>query len=247
VERYVRALVEYDGTDYCGFQLQADQPTVQGALESALDRITCTRARVVGAGRTDAGVHALGQVIATRVTWRHDLQDLERAWNAVLPEEIAVREVQFAGAGFHPRFSARRRLYRYSIWPGNARSPLRARWTQWEKQPLNVERMQEAAQYLIGQHDFGAFGQPPQGDNTVRQVFRADWYLGEDSCLHFEIEANAFLRHMVRNIVGSLILVGRGQWAAENVETALASRNRASSGPPAPAQGLCLMAVSYDE
>ncbi len=181
----VRALVSYDGTDYAGYQRQVDVPTVQEALETALREVTQEGIRVLAAGRTDAGVHALGQVIAfdTR-TWRHSLEDLERAMNAVLPADVAVREMEEAAPGFHPRFDARRRWYRYRVYRAPIRSPLARRYSlhmpcgstgDAQTPDLDVGAMEAAAQMLVGEHDFATFGQPPQGEVTIRRVFRAAW------------------------------------------------------------------------
>jgi tRNA pseudouridine38-40 synthase len=242
---FIRALVEYDGTDYHGFQLLSDRPSVQGALERVLRGLTGQPTRIRYAGRTDAGVHAQGQVIAADVRWRHGLADLERAWNALLPADIAVREVaRVTDPGFHPRFSARSRVYRYTVWTAPWRSPLHGRYSHHEPRPLDVERMNQAAALLLGAHDFASFGQPTQGDSTVRDVMRAGWQQ-VGSTLHFEIEANAFLRRMVRTIVGTLLEAGKGQRSVESVGEVLAARSRALAAPPAPACGLCLVEVKY--
>lgn len=241
----MRALVEYDGADYHGFQILTDRPSVQGALEQVLQRLTGQPTRIRYAGRTDAGVHAEGQVIAADLLWRHSLADLERAWNALLPADIAVRQVaRVSDARFHPRFSARSRVYRYTVWTAPWRSPLNSRYTHHEPRPLDVERMNQAAALLVGLHDFASFGQPTQGDSTVRQVMRADWQR-TGWTLHFEIEANAFLKRMVRTIVGTLLETGKGQRSVESVGEVLAAQNRALAAPPAPACGLCLVEVKY--
>lgn len=241
----MRALVEYDGADYHGFQILTDRPSVQGALEQVLQRLTGQPTRIRYAGRTDAGVHAEGQVIAADLLWRHSLADLERAWNALLPADIAVRQVAaVVDASFHPRFSARSRVYRYTVWTAPWRSPLHERYTHHEPRPLDVERMNQAAALLVGLHDFASFGQPTQGDSTVRQVMRADWQR-TGWTLHFEIEANAFLKRMVRTIVGTLLETGKGQRSVESVGEVLAAQNRALAAPPAPACGLCLVEVKY--
>jgi len=170
-----RAVIEYDGADLLGFQIQAEGRTVQGELERVLLRLTQRPVRVLGSGRTDAGVHAEGQVIAFRASWKHSLPDLHRALNALLPTEIAVRSIELAPPTFHPRFSALKRWYRYQVGLWSGHSPLRARYA-WELGPdLDVEAMNTAASYLVGSHDFGSFGQPPQGEITIRHVFRATW------------------------------------------------------------------------
>ena len=234
--QYVSALVAYDGSAYHGFQYQANVATIQCELEAALDRVAKREGRVVGAGRTDAGVHASGQVIAVYVHWQHSLPALQRAWNVNLPDAITVRKVQAVPEGFHPRLSAVSRTYRYTIWQGPGgtgksvgqapkRSPLTDRFALYEVRSLNLAAMQEAALGLVGSHDFATFGQPPQGESTVRAVRAAEWQVVEENLpqlgdypgrrLVFTITANAFLRQMVRSIVGSLLAVGRGEWACE--------------------------------
>lgn len=242
--QYFRAVVAYDGTDYHGFQIQAGAPTIQGELERVMAGLTGEEVRVVPAGRTDAGVHAWGQVIAFRAKWRHNVPSLQRALNALLPPEIVVRELALAEPDFHPRFSAHSREYRYRIlnqtWP----SPLTSRYTCHVATPLNVAAMAEAGNALVGVHDFAAFGQAPQGDNTVRQVYRAQWQ-EQGLELIFEIEANAFLRRMVRSLVGTLLLVGSGRLDVAGFKDVLKSGERGRAGPPAPPQGLCLVRVNY--
>lgn len=218
---------------------------MQGALEQVLQRLTGHPCRIRYAGRTDAGVHAEGQVIAADVVWRHSLADLERAWNALLPPDIAVRQLaENADPGFHPRFSARSRVYRYTVWAAPWRSPLHRRYTHHEPRRLDVERMNQAAALLIGSHDFASFGQPTQGDSTVREVMRAGWQ-SNGPLLVFEIEANAFLRRMVRTVVATLMETGAGWRSVENVSQVLAARDRSQAAGPAPACGLCLVEVKY--
>lgn len=246
--QHVRALVEYDGTRFFGFQIQSGKPTVQGALEAVLATLTGQPVRIRYAGRTDTGVHALGQVIAADVAWRHSLADLERALNALLPEDIAVRQVEpVSEPRFHPRYSARSRVYRYTVWTAPWRSPLHQRFTHHEVRPLNVSTMNEAASVLLGQHDFASFGQPTQGESTIREVMSAAWRAeAQGACLlEFEIEANAFLRRMVRTVVGTLLEVGKGFRTVHDVADLLAARNRAAAAQPAPACGLCLVEVKY--
>jgi len=242
--RYVRATVEYDGTDYCGFQWQAGQPTVQGELERALAAVTQEVIRITAAGRTDAGVHARGQVIAFRTRWRHSLADLERALNALLAEDVAVRELVLAEEGFHPRFSALSREYRYTILNQPLRSPLARRFACHWPHPLDVASMDRAARALIGTHDFATFGQPPQGENTVRQVLRAGCSR-EGPFVYFDIEANAFLQRMVRSIVSTLLRVGSGELSLQDFAEILQAAQRSLAGPTAPPHGLCLMRVNY--
>ena len=174
-EHSLRATVAYDGTEFSGFQVQDGGRTIQGALEAALAQVTQQTTRVVGAGRTDAGVHARGQVIGFRVEWRHTLADLHRALNAVLPEDVALLDLAPAQPGWHPRFSARRRHYRYTVLNSPLRSPLDRRYAHLVKEPLDLGALQAAADLLVGEHDFASFGQPTQGDSTVRVIHEAGW------------------------------------------------------------------------
>lgn len=241
--------MEYVGTNYYGFQIQAQRPTVQGALEKALAELGGEAIRIRYAGRTDTGVHALGQVIAFHIRWRHALSDLERACNARLPDDIAVRQVELVtDPHFHPRYSARARVYRYSVWTAPVRSPLHCRTTHHEPRALDLARMNEAAALLVGSHDFAAFGQPTHGESTVRVVHAARWRSYQDSgvpLVVFDIEANAFLRRMARTITGTLLEVGKGIRPVENVADVLRAKERALAAQPAPACGLCLLEVKY--
>lgn len=259
---YVSALAAYDGTDSHGFQYQAGVRTVQGDLERALNAFAVAEGRVVGAGRTDAGVHANGQVIAVKVRWRHGPASLQSAWNAHLPPSISLRRLRLAPAGFHPRFSAQWRTYRYTVVEyapgadegGIRHAPLIERYAWFVTRPLNLIAMQAAAERLVGERDFAALGQPTQGESTVRHVAAATWqeqagitpldsFPGKR--LVFTVTANAFLRQMVRTMVGTLVAVGRGEWSPDDVEALIASCDRSRAAPPAPPNGLVLEQVSY--
>ncbi|MGD8397614.1 MAG: tRNA pseudouridine(38-40) synthase TruA [Anaerolineae bacterium] len=239
------AIVEYDGTDFFGFQVQARERTVQGELERAIAEVTGETRRILGAARTDAGVHAQGQVIGFTARWRHGLPVLHRALNAVLAADVAIRAMGPAAEGFHPRFSALSRTYRYTLRNERWRSPLprRTSWHVWK--PLDAKKMVEASRCLVGTHDFGTFGRPPGGGkHTVRTVLRAEWSRN-GSVLTFDIEANAFLYRMVRSVVGTLVLVGRGELAVDALPAMLEARDRSLIRQVAPAQGLCLIRVNY--
>lgn len=265
---HVCGLVAYDGTDYHGFQLQAGVPTIQGTLEAALQTVTGTFVRVAGSGRTDTGVHAAGQVIAMRLPWRHPVESLQRALNVNLPPSVTVRGLQLAPDGFHPRFSAVRRTYRYTVYDLGAvngkaltsratpkHSPLTDRFALYVPAVLDVETMNRALSHLLGEHDFATFGQPPQGEITIRQLHQAEWQVVETTlpplrsypgrCLVFTVCANAFLRQMVRNLVGVALAVGRGEWGESDLIQALAARDRSRCTPPAPPHGLVLETVTY--
>lgn len=242
---YLRATVAYDGAGYLGFQCQAKGHTVQGALEATLGRIARRAVRVVGAGRTDSGVHAQGQVIGFELAWRHSLAELQRALNAELPEDIVVLDVGPAEPGWHPRFSARRRHYRYTILNQPLRSPLERRHACHVAAPLDVPAMQAAARCLEGVHDFAAFGRPAPDHSAERIIYSATWQASEP-WLIFDIVGNAFLRGMVRRLVGSMLQVGLGAWPAGQLQAVLESRKMELAAPPALACGLCLMRVEYE-
>lgn len=234
------ARVEYDGTDFAGFQVQPGRRTVQGELEAALSRLRGGgRIRVDGAGRTDAGVHAEGQVIAFTWTGRLPADGLVRSLRAVLPPDIGIRTLWRVPAGFRPRHAALRRVYRYSIWNG-PRSPLRERYALGCREALDVGAMDRAAQALVGRHDFSALGgwdrQPIRTLHGVR-VRRTG------RTVTIDVVGDAFLRQMVRSIVAALLRVGRGEATAEDLEAALRSPGRAFAGAIAPPHGLCLRTV----
>lgn len=261
--RTICALVAYDGADFRGFQYQANAPSVQRVLEQALDRICPWRGRVSGAGRTDAGVHANGQVIMVQVLWAHDMAALQRAWNAHLPDSTSVRCVREAPAGFHPRFSAISRTYRYTVqwhcpptgFSAPRFSPLTGRFALFETRSLDVAAMNQAAELFVGVHDFATFGYATQGESTERRVMTATWQENISSLpaldgfpgrqLVFTITANAFLRQMVRKVVGVLLAVGRGDVTLEAAKEALDARDRSYATPPVAPQGLVLERVTY--
>ncbi len=243
-EQHLMAIVEYDGTRYRGFQLQRSHRTIQGEIESALESVVGYPTRIVGAGRTDTGVHAKGQVVHFDVSWRHSVPDLHRALNAVLPKDIAFVELREAPPGFHARYSARGREYVYTIFNGPVRSPLVARYAHHCPSPLDTGAMDRACACLVGTHDFMPFGWPPRGENTVRTVVRAACRR-EGDFAYIEMEADAFLRRMVRRIVGNLLLVGRGELSVEEFARLLGLKDRRTPAVEAPAHGLCLVRVNY--
>lgn len=231
----------YDGTAYAGFQIQPNAPTVQGELERVLAVICGEPVRITGAGRTDAGVHASGQVIDLRTTSGLATEELERGVNALLPEDIAISSLEPAEDSFHARFSATGRTYEYRIRNAPVRDPLWTRHEHWHPGELDVAAMRAAAALLVGRHDFAAFAAGESGERTVK---RAEW-VSEGRVLRFEIESDAFLRGMVRGIVGTLLWVGRSKLTVEGFAEVQDARNRALAGPSAPAKGLCLVAVRY--
>jgi len=245
--RILRLVLEYDGTEFEGWQSQGPgHRTVQGVLEAALEQVTGRRWPVAGAGRTDAGVHAEGQVASCAPQTSLPPVDLRRALNAVLPRDVAVVEAALAPAGFHARRSARGKLYRYALWNGPVRSPLRER-THWGlRTPLDVGAMRVAAAPLVGTHDFAAFQSAGGGTRTsVRSLERLDVEGEPGGEILLWAGGGGFLRHMVRALVGTLVEVGRGRRPAGDLPAVLASRDRGRAGPTAPARGLTLVRVDY--
>jgi tRNA pseudouridine38-40 synthase len=237
--------IEYDGSGFLGWQRHSGGPTVQGAVEAALSFVADAPIEVVCAGRTDAGVHAACQV----VHFDSDAQRLPRAWlmggNTNLPGSVRILWCRPVADGFHARFGARARRYRYTLANRPVPPAIGRQFLSWERLPVDAERMHRAAQALIGEHDFSAFrtaqcqAPHPRRDMQSIRVWR------EDDRVRFELQANAFLHHMVRNIVGSLLMVGRGEqeegWPAQ----LLAGRDRTVAGPTAPAEGLVFLGPKY--
>ncbi|MCL4506001.1 MAG: tRNA pseudouridine(38-40) synthase TruA [Chloroflexi bacterium] len=247
----MRATVAYDGTNFHGFQRQANARSVQGELEEALDRTCGETISVIGAGRTDAGVHASGQVIAFNTTWQHGLADLQNALNVRLPQDVAIVNLAECAEEFHPRYSAHSRTYQYTVAIGRSRQPLLRLYAWQLEYDLDVVQMNRAAEVLIGEHDFAAFGAAPQGDSTVREVKQASWSRlpATDelaaAIYRFTIEANAFLFRMVRRVVMTMIQAGRRRLSVEDIRDILASRDSQRIKGIAPACGLCLVKVTY--
>ncbi len=240
-----KALIEYDGKGYYGFQRQKDDfPTIQGELERVLAHLAQHPVSITGAGRTDSGVHAAGQVVSFTIEWRHGDGALQRAMNVNLPEDIAIKSLEKTDHSFHPRFDARRRSYAYYVYNTPVRSPMHRNYSWHVARTLDVAAMNWAAAFLVGQKDFATFGLPPQGDSTVREIFAAQWQV-LDPYLVFHVEANAFLYRMVRSLVGSLVAVGTGSWSVEDFRTALQAEDRDRSAAAAPPQGLVLASVTY--
>lgn len=253
-----RAVVAYDGTAYQGWQAQPTGPTIQQTIEAALSTVLREPIRVAAAGRTDAGVHARGQVIAFDAT--RDLaatpepgasdgrSPLARAWrsvNAILPDDIVLRTLECAAPGFDPRRDAIQRAYRYRIWNHPIRSPFERRFAWHVREPLDVAAMDAAARLLVGEHDFASFqGADDVPRASVRSVTRSVVERDGD-VVQYDIEANSFARHMVRNIVGALVEIGRGAAPVDEMARLLAARDRRLAPPPAPPHGLCLEWVRY--
>jgi tRNA pseudouridine38-40 synthase len=241
----IRLTLEYDGTAYSGWQLQSGQDSIQARLEYALERIFSEQIRVYGAGRTDAGVHARGQVAAFRLPRPFDPDDLMRAVNALLPPDIAVTNAACAEDSFDPRRDARSRSYEYRILNQRIRAPLELRYSWLVRDSLDLGAMDEAAALFIGEHDFASMRSLGSRENTtVRRVLASDWRR-DGKFLTYRVEATAFLRHMVRTMVATMVEAGRGAITPEQILELLVSRNRALVPAPAPACGLYLVKVRY--
>ena len=244
--RHIRLVVEYDGTTLCGWQRQSNGPTVQQHLEEALARLLTHDVSVVGASRTDAGVHARGQVASFRTERAIPLHGIRRGLNSLLPPEIAVCAADEVPDTFHPRFSATGKHYRYTILARPDRSP---RWREraWHvPEPLDLARLQAAAEPLLGEHDFAAFRAAGCTARTTRRRIDDVTIEAGGELVRVDVRGNAFLRNMVRIVVGTLVEVGIGRREVAQVAEILASLDRTRAGITAPAQGLELMEVRYD-
>jgi len=246
--RTLKITLQYDGTNYVGWQRQATGTSIQGLLEDSLKPIAGTRITVHGAGRTDSGVHALAQVASVTFPGTLDTSVLARALNAVLPPDVRVLTIEEKPADFHARFSAVGKTYEYRIVNAPIVSPFLVRYAWHVVQRLDIEAMKAAAAHLIGTHDFAAFRAAGSDvDSSERTIHTIGWTedSGYDAPLSIRLNGTGFLRHMIRNIVGTLVEVGSGRWAPDRVADILASRDRAQAGPTAPAYGLFLVAVDY--
>ncbi len=243
----LKAVIQYDGTSYCGWQFQPDMPTVQGEIERVLSQLAQTHTRVYGAGRTDSGVHAIGQVAHFSLTWRHDIQKLQKGLNSLLPRDIAVSRLEKAPSDFHARHSATSKTYVYSVFNEPCKSPFHRFYSCHIPQKLDVDLMKQASTAIIGTHDFAAFGSPTDGTpSTVRQIYSAQWTINNDKkLLLFTIRGSGFLRYMVRTIVASLIRVGKREISPSQMRVILESKDRSLAIGKAPACGLCLELVDY--
>lgn len=241
-----RGRLAYNGRRYHGFQRQSSGTlTIQSEVERALQTVTGQIVTVMGAGRTDTGVHALGQVIAFDCEWGHSPHDLWRAINANLPPDIVLKDLSPSDADFHPRFSAFSRRYCYQVYTDDSPNPLLDLTSWYVGSTLDLRAMQIAQQSLLGVHDFATFGQATQGESTTRHLLAAWAEAHEQAQYRFYFEANGFLKHMVRSLMGSLVMVGQGRWTQAQFEAAFWAKDRAQAATTAPPHGLILLSVTY--
>ncbi len=251
--------LQYDGTDYFGWQVQPDRATIQGELAAAVERVTGERVLPQGSGRTDAGVHARGQVASFAMAAPIPAANLQRALNRTLPEAIRVLSAEIAAADFHARHSARAKTYEYRIFRGEICPPWEARYAWALNWPLDPAAMRAAAELVVGEHDFTSFAasdpdlatrnstedeNEPERRGNVRTIFASGWTESGD-LLVYRVRGDGFLHHMVRNLVGTFVDAGRGQIAPEDVARILEARSRGAAGATAPARGLFLDSVEY--
>ena len=244
--RTINLIIEYDGSNYLGWQIQPKGHTIQGVIQDRLKRLTGEPLQLIGSGRTDAGVHALGQVAHFKTESRMDANTFQRALNSLLPEDIVIRRAEEVEADFHARRSAKSKIYEYRILNRSTPPAVDRQYVWHVPQKLNLDEMKKATHNLVGEHDFSAFRSVGSSTrSSVRNILRADWKRGKGGLLRFEIEASGFLKQMVRAIVGTLVEVGRGKISAQEFKKILDSKDRKEAGPTAPAQGLFLKEVRY--
>jgi tRNA pseudouridine38-40 synthase len=244
--RNIRLLLEYDGTRYHGWQRQKKDVTIQGVVEAALGRLTGEAVALIGSGRTDAGVHALGQVANFYTSGQLPLKAFRDGLNSLLPWDLAILEAAEAPPEFHARKAARAKTYEYRILNRRVRSPLHHHYGWWLAAPLDLEAMAAAAAALPGKHDFSAFRASGSDNlNPVRQVLAARWQTHPGGWLRFTVTATGFLRGMVRSLVGTMVEIGQGKESPEKLAELLHRGQRHLVGPTAPPQGLYLVEVLY--
>ena len=243
--RNIKLTVSYDGSDYHGWQIQPGKRTIQGVLTEAIHNLTGAETKVFGTSRTDAGVSALGQVAFLKIDSPIPTQNLAKAITDRLPPDIAVTEAAEVPQSLDVIGSAKSKLYRYTIYTGQSRPVLQINHCWHIPEKLNIKAMAKAAKHLIGKKDFKSFASAKDPrENSVRTIFRCD-ATGEEDWLYIDVEGDAFLYNMVRNIVGTLVEFGKGKWKPEKINEIIEARDRTSAGPIAPPQGLCLIWIKY--
>jgi tRNA pseudouridine38-40 synthase len=244
-ERNIKLVIHYDGSDYSGWQIQPGQDTIQGKIQDALLKLTEQTVLVNGSSRTDAGVHALGQVANIRIDSPVPTENFAKALNNLLPDDIVVAEATEVPADFDAISSTQSKWYRYSIYTAAIRPVMHIRHCWHRPGTLDIEAIQQAAARLVGTKDFKSFASAAdQRQSSVRTILKCQ-VCAENPWIYIDVQADGFLYNMVRNIVGTLVEVGRGRWQPEDIDAILAAKDRAAAGPIAPASGLCLMRIDY--
>lgn len=249
--RTLKITLSYDGTDFSGWQIQPSSETIQGALATAIGRVTGEKVLPQGSGRTDAGVHALGQVASFALESPIPTANLRIALNDTLPASIRVLDVSEAEAGFHARKSAQAKTYRYRIYRADICPPFLARYVWHHPYPLDEGAMQDAARFVLGEHDFTSFaavdperGREDESACNIRTILASEWQRqGEE--LIYTVQGSGFLHHMVRNLVGTFVLVGKGSLLPKDISRILVAKNRSAAGATVPGSGLFLVDVEY--
>jgi tRNA pseudouridine38-40 synthase len=252
--RYFKLTIAYDGTDFHGWQIQSNKPTIQGEIVNVLRRITQENAPLHAAGRTDAGVHALGQVGSFRTQSTLSAAEFQRALNALLPPTIRIVAAEEVGPDFNARWSARRKIYRYRLYRGKVVPPMLWRYVLHYPFPLDEDSMRDAGARFVGVHDFASFAASTGSEeddkerSTEREIYSTELARSPDGEeLVFTVSGRSFLRYMVRKMVGTLLDVGRGKLKPEDIDRLYELRDRSKSGPTVPPQGLCMVSVEHEE
>lgn len=241
-----KLIIEYDGSNYHGWQIQPNGPSIQQEIETALETMTSQKVKLIGSGRTDAGVHALGQVANFSCDTNIPDEAFLKGLNSILAEDIVIRDVTRVSTDFHSRFDAKSKLYSYNIVNQPVPTAIERHYAWWIRSPLDLSAMEKAGQYLVGEKDFKAFeGAGSPRAHTIRHVMKVDIKCQAPGRIALEIQANGFLRYMVRNIVGTLVEVGLHKISPEQIKTILASKDRSQASATAPAKGLFLIEVRY--
>src|SRR4030088_3710458 len=252
--RYFKLTIAYDGTDFHGWQVQTNKPTIQGEITNILGRLTQERVALYGAGRTDAGVHALGQVASFKTLSPLAASEFQRALNALLPPTIRIVSAEEVGPDFNARWSARGKTYRYRLYRGKVVPPMTWRYVLHYPFPLDEDAMRDAAARFVGMHDFASFAASTGSEeddrerSTEREIVSAELVRSADhEELDFTVRGRSFLRYMVRKIVGTLLDVGRGKLKPDDIDRLYELKDRSKSGPTVPPQGLCMVSVELEE
>ena len=252
--RYFKLIIAYDGTDFHGWQMQSNKPTIQGEIVNVLRRITLENVHLHGAGRTDAGVHALGQIGSFRTQSTLSAGEFQRALNALLPPTIRIVAAEGVGPDFNARWSARGKVYRYRLYRGRVVPPMLWRYVLHYPFPLDEDAMRDASARFVGVHDFASFAASTGSEeddkerSTEREIYATELVRSPDrEELVFTVRGRSFLRYMVRKIVGTLLDVGRGKLKPDDIDRLYELKDRSKSGPTVPPQGLCMVSVELEE